>query len=405
MDEVQRNVQWLVLVLLLAGCMGPHDNVLMADQPATGTSSGGSGAMPTSSSGSSGMSGSMTPTSTGGSAAPSGGSNGGTTSTTTMMMPTSASGGAAAAAHAGAGGMGGSGGSTGAAGQDMSTTTAGSGGTAGEGEDMTPAGATDADCDFTGVWAGQQLTVSEAIGVGQTSNNWYLLEIKQTGGDIEVTNSFDCGIEVQGSATVTLSKATLEGELPHNHQNGRKGTLKKVDGKCVLDVERFWSIRGADEMRFLPENGSRNSMMSVADVAKANPLPTPNKPDGAIDTENDGKLGIAFQASGIIEGTRNSVQRDWTRWFTESGFEITPAMDWTSDLTVRADFDNEESVMDASTPLLMSLSTPSGTAKHVMKFHFLGRDRSDARAMAMIKPSDTDTCYAIQDAMKAQELK
>ena len=402
MGEVQRNVQWLVLVCSLAGCVGPHDSVLMADQPAT-TASGGPGAIPTSSSGSSGVSGSMTPASssnsTGGSAAPSGGN------TTMVMMVTSASGGAAPPPRAGSGGMGGNGGGKGVAGEDVSTTTAGAGGMAGDGEALPPAGATDADCDFTGVWAGQQLTVSEAIGVGQTSNNWYLLEIKQTGDDIEVTNSFDCGIEVQGSATVTLSKATLEGEMPHNHQTGRKGTLKKVNGKCVLDVERFWSIRGADEMRFLPEGGKRNSMMGVPDVAKANPLPTPNKPDGAIDTENDGKLGIAFQASGIIEGTRNSVQRDWTHWFTESGFEITPAMDWKNDLTVRADFDNEESVMDASTPLLMSLSTPSGTAKHVMKFRFLGRDRSDARAIAMLKPSDTDTCYAIQDAMKAQELK
>jgi hypothetical protein len=379
--------------------MGPHDTVLMADEPVTAVSNGGSSGTPTSSLGASGMSGSMPPTSSApmaGSAAMSGDSAG-----TTAMMPASANGGSAPPPRAGSGG---SAGTKGAAGEDMSIPTAGSGGSAGDGKEQPPAGATDADCDFSGVWAGQQLTVSEAIGVGQTSNNWYLLELKQTGDAIEVTNSLDCGIEVQGSATVTLSKATLEGELPHNHQNGRKGTLKKLDGKCVLDVERFWSVRGADEMRFLPE-GARNSMMSVPDVAKANPLPTPSHPDGAVDTENDGKLGIAFQASGIIEGTRNSVQRDWTRWFTDSGYEITPARDWTTELTVRADFDNEESVMDATTPLLMSLSTPSATAKHVMKFHFLGRDRSDARAVALIKSSDTDTCYAIQDMMKAQELK
>jgi hypothetical protein len=398
-DEVQRKLWGLALVGSLAGCMGPHDTVLMADEPATVASHGGSGGTPASS-GASGMNGSMTSAI---SSAPSAGSAAASGGSKSEPPPSTSAGSVAAPPRAGSGGMAGSN-MSGSAGQGMSTPMAGSGGAAGEGEATPPAGATDADCDFTGVWAGQQMTVSEAIGVGQTSNNWYLLEIEQSGDAIEITNSFDCGIEVQGSATVTLSKATLEGELPHNHQNGRKGTLKKVDGKCVLDVERFWSIRGADEMRFLPA-GTRNSMMSIPDVAKANPLPTPSMPDGAVDTENDGKLGIAFQASGIIEGTRNSVQRDWTRWFTESGYEITPAMDWTADLTVRADFDNEESVMDASTPLLSSLSTPSATAKHVMKFHFLGRDRSDARAVALIKPSDTDTCYAIQDMMKAQELK
>lgn len=405
MDNVQTRVSVLVFVAWLAGCMGPHDTVLMADEPVSASSTGGSGGAPaTSGGGSSGMTGSMSSpssSSSGSRAADSGGSSGGT-----AMMPTSGTGNSSPPPRGGSGGgSAGSGGSLGSAGDDTNGESAGSGGMAGgDGGDKPIAGATDADCDFNGVWAAQQLTVSQALELAQTSNNWYLLEIKQTGDDVVVSNSFDCGIEVRGSATVTLTKATLQGELPHNHQDGRKGTLKKVDGKCVLDVERFWSIRGADEMRFLPGN-VRNSMMNIVDVAKALPLPTTTMTDGAIDTEGDGKLGIAFQAMGIISGTRNSVQRDWTRWFTGSGFEIMPSADWSKDITAAADFDNEESVIDATSDLLRSPSSPKTGAKHQIRLRFLGRDRSDARAMAMIKSNDVDTCYAIQDALPATQLE
>jgi hypothetical protein len=402
-DEVQHKVQWVLLGIALAGCMGPHDTVLMADSPATtmSASEGGAGAKSASSGGAgSGTSETMAPGSSasGGSDTPSGGSTG---SGTTMHM---SAGGSVATMHAGAGGVGGTGGATGAAGEEPSSMNAGAGGMAGEGGKTPSEGATDADCDFTGVWMAQQLTVSQAIMINATSNNWYFLEFKQIGSDVVVSNEFDCGIDVESAVKVTITRATLEGELPHNRQNGRKATLKKVDGKCVFDSERFWSVRGAVEDSFVPPDG-RASMMSIPDIAKARPLPTMGKSAGAIDTENDGKPGIAFQAAGIVSGTRNSVQRDWTRWFTDTGYEITPAMEWSAPLKLRADFDNEENVLDdGGNSLLSSGSTPTN-AKHELRLRFLGRDRSDSRAMAIIKQADVDTCYAIQDAMPPEQLQ
>lgn len=399
--------RWRVLALGFVGlgaCLRPHDVVLMADEPAQ--TMGGRGGATWNTGGSSGMT--ATATAEGSSIAPSGGSTGGMSMRSNDIGPTSA--------NTGSGGADGSAGSeakpptststsTGSGGADGSAGDGGAGraDVGGSGGATTDPAATNPDCDFGGVWAAQQLTVSEALGLGQTSNNWYLLEFSQTGDDIVVANSFDCGIEVRGSATVTITKATLEGELSHNRQTGRKGTLKKVTDKCVLDVERFWSIRGADEMRFLPDGGVRNSMMNIPDVAKSNPLPTASMPEGAIDTEGDGQLGIAFQVTGLVQGTRNSVQRDWTRWFTEPGFEIAPEADWT-DLTVRADFDNEEVVLNPKDGLLTQGSSPAA-AKHELRLRFLGRTRGDPRATAIIKSTDVDTCYAIQDAMPAEELK
>jgi hypothetical protein len=55
--------------------------------------------------------------------------------------------------------------------------------------------------------------------------------------------------------------------------------------------------------------------------------------------------------------------------------------------------------------LLTSGSMPKPDSKHVLKLRFLGRDKSDPRVAAIVKAADIDTCYAIQDAMKAETLE
>jgi hypothetical protein len=248
------------------------------------------------------------------------------------------------------------------------------------------------------------VTVSEALGLPQSSNNWYYLEFKQSGTEVEVSRHFDCGVEVSGSATVTFTRKTLESLILHNVQTGRKATLSKDGANCKFKSARFWSIRGADEQRFVP-NATRDSSDSIDQVEATKPLPKPGMTDGAVDTESDGKLGVAFQVSGIVTGTRNSVQRDWTEWFTDAGFEIPASTNWTSDLKVRADFDNQENILDPTSGLLVSGSTPRAGANHVLRLRFLGRDTSDPRVSTIVKATDVDTCYAIQDAFPAEQLE
>ena len=274
---------------------------------------------------------------------------------------------------------------------------------AGTGEPATSAGAQDPDCDLTGIWIARQITVNEAIGVQAFSNNWYFLEYKQEGTTAEVVRHFDCGIKIVGLVTVVLPRPAVEAQLTRNLQSGRKLTMAKDGASCRLETKRFWSIRGAEEASYLPD-GVRDSEASIADVAMALPLPTKDNPEGAIDPDGDGKLGLAFEASGALAGTRNSVQRDWTRWFTEAGYEFPASMGWTEDVVIRADFDNEESVLDPTSGLLTSGSTPSATAKHAVTLRFLGRDAQDPRVTALVKDNDLETCFAVQDALPAQEL-
>lgn len=264
-------------------------------------------------------------------------------------------------------------------------------------------GDADPDCDLTGIWMANQITVSQALGRAQSSNQWMYLEFKQSGTAAEVTKHFDCGIEVHGSAIVTMSRATTQALIGHNVQNGRKATLVRDGEHCKLNVERFWSVRGADESRFLP-NARRNSSDSIGAVDKLNPLPTRRNTDGAVDTENDGQLGVAYQVAGNLWGTRNAVQRYWTRWHTDADHQIPASDDWQDELVVRTEFDYEESVLSPKSGLLISDSSPKSDAKHVVKLRFLGRDRSDPRAAAILKDTDIETCYAIQDSMPAVEL-
>ncbi|HKP59723.1 MAG TPA: hypothetical protein VJV78_23530 [Polyangiales bacterium] len=419
MGVTQRYVLLLVCAGLL-GCQGSNDTVLQPDQtsgtggggtPAAGAAAGG-GATPAAGSGSGaegGRGGAGTPAAgsgTGGSGMgqPSGGKGG-----STAPSGGKGGGGGTGGTPAAGGGGGGSGGGTepeagtgGASGEGGGAS--GTGGEGGQGGDGNVA--QDADCDFNGIWIGKQVTVSlaDAFPLPQSSNNWYYLEFKQNGTNVEVSKHFDCGIQVNGSVTVKISKATLTALMQHNVQTGRKATLKKEGGKCVFDGARFWSIRGADETRFLPNDG-RDSMESIQQVETAKPLPSRTMTDGAQDTENDSKLGVAFEVMGIVMGTRNSVQRDWTRWFTATGgYEITPSTDWKQDLKIRSEFDNQENVLDPSSGQLTSGSKPSGTAKHILRLRFLGRDKSDPRVSQIVKATDVDTCFAIQDAFPAEEI-
>lgn len=400
---VLRLSTWIFVIALWTGCLQAKDTVLEANEPQDnahanqGVSTAGRAA--TQSQGGS----SAAPTGAGGANAPAAGSGMGALSD--VGKPASDAGSKAMEAAEGGAGLGGAG-SGGTAGAGP---VAGSGtmSDAGKGANMAepePAGATDPECDFNGIWAAKQMTVSEALSLPQTSNNWYYLELKQSGDAVTVVKHFDCGIEVRGSATVILSRATLMASIARNVQSGRKISVSRQGASCSFEGARFWSIRGADELAYLPgePKDGRDFPDNIGDVAKSKPLPTAQMPEGAIDVDMDGKLGIAFQVTGIVMGTRNSVQRDWTRWFTEPGYEIAASADWPNDLTIRADFDNEESIIDPTSGLLVSNSAPKASAKHVLQLRFLGRDATDARAMAMIKSSDIDTCYAIQDALPAE---
>jgi hypothetical protein len=160
-------------------------------------------------------------------------------------------------------------------------------------------------------------------------------------------------------------------------------------------------VRGVNECKYLPK--PRNQQLSIQQVSKAMPLPPKNEPQLTQDWDQDGHPGIKWNVSGIATGKRHSAQRDWTRWFSANDYDIQAKEDWDEDLLLRAEFSNEEVIYEADNPTLEQLSTPDATAKHTLTLRFLGRSSDDARAKAIVKDDDFQTCLAIQKALPAIE--
>jgi hypothetical protein len=289
------------------------------------------------------------------------------------------------------------------------TGSGGSGGSSGSGGSTTLTASE--DCNMTGIWAGHQVVQALALNLPQLANSWYYFEINQPAGSVDwtVTKHFDCGQEIRGTVLVVLPPKTLEVHLVHNHQTGRKGRMgKNAAGQCEFSAERFWQIWGAPD-RFLP---ARNAVDEMSAISTRLPLPTRAAPDGAEDWDNDGHLGVAYQATGLVSGTRNSVQRSWLQWFSNAQHTITPATSW-NEITARADFDGEESTFDPeSGPLATSsVSDRRPEAPNRVTLKFLGKNASDPGVTALIRGIDpegnigaaVETCKAIQQAMPASQ--
>ena len=267
------------------------------------------------------------------------------------------------------------------------------------------------DCNMSGIWVGRQVVQALALNLPQHANSWYYFEINQPAGGVDwtVTKHFDCGQEIRGTVLVVLPPETLKVHLVHNQQTGRKGKMgKNAAGQCEFSAERFWQLWGAPD-RFLPP---RDTVEEMSSVAMRIPLPTRTAPDGAEDWDNDGKLGVAYQATGLVSGTRNSVQRSWVQWFSNAQHTVTPATNW-NEITVRADFDGQESTFDPeSGPLATSsVSDRRPEAPNRVTLRFLGKTASDPRVTALIRGTDpqadiaaaVQTCQAIQQELPAAE--
>ena len=356
----------------------------------------------------------------------SGGDTGGAGGATTGGSGGVATGGAAGMAGGSTGGIAGGGAAmdSGAGGTNtVDSGNDGSGGAGGGGDASTdaagdgyrPPTAQDADCDLKGIWITQQITVATAIGATQYANVWQYLEMQHNGTDVLVTKQFECGGEVKGTLHVTLREATTRVLMTHNRQMGRRGTMKKgASGTCELVLERFWDIRGAVEANFIPAAG-RNSSADMTQVQMDRPLPRPLAPAGAEDWDADGHQGIGWDVAGVVTGRRHSVQRDWSSWFTDSAYPITPAVNWPTEIMARAEADIEDSVFDTEPPgnlLLGSVAVADiRNANNRIIMRFLGRNAADPRVAAIpISGTDPDgntatalaTCYAIQTAMPAK---
>lgn len=118
----------------------------------------------------------------------------------------------------------------------------------------------DTDCDMTGYWAVSETdyTCDDVFHQPQTSSNWYLYHLVQTGNDFHVDEELDCGVHVTGSATVDYTPPSMDAILYLNSMDGsgshpaRHGTSQATAGGCAVTLDRWYKIAGRKRASFRP---------------------------------------------------------------------------------------------------------------------------------------------------------
>lgn len=251
-------------------------------------------------------------------------------------------------------------------------------------------------CDMTGYWIARQTDFSRDTFFAdvQTSSNWYVFKLSQTGDSFQVEEAINCGVRVTGSATAELTEAGVRGLLRLNPQDKdvppprkpRQGTFTTTGDGCTFAMDRNYMVRGANPAMFLP---SPTDFPLKPDLSTLPPLPhedTPIKPtsqhldDGTTDDDGDGDPGITYQIGGSTSGRRSVVQRDWNEYSTTSDFHI-PAN--AIEFTARCDFDNQENILHvtacppAGCRILLAGSSHAENLTDRVTFRYLGKNLDD----------------------------
>lgn len=267
----------------------------------------------------------------------------------------------------------------------------GSGGADGSGD----AAGTD-PCDLTGLWAvkGSFYARDSLFSSSQLSNNWFFLELEDDGENVRIVDGWDCGIRVEGAASVTITEETTEALRQRNSQVGRSGVAVLDGDTCRIEFERWFWVRGG-QTSLLPDDFSAyHDDDALARLQDERPLPTRDDLTNAEDTENDGQPGMAYQVGGAATGARHVVQRDWNQYATTADRVVRPA-DLADSFVVGADFDVREELLATTgcgalgCGLIEAGSSADPAAPHCARF--VRVDPSFA------EESPIDTCFKVQE--------
>ncbi len=251
-----------------------------------------------------------------------------------------------------------------------------------------------ATCDMSGWWAAHETDYAcdALFNSPQTTSNWYLFEIAQSGDTFEIISDIDCGAHVTGSATVDWTINSLRAVMYENPMDGRgahgmrHGTSSAIEGGCAVSLERWYLLRGAVDS-FLPGDFDADPPLSSLPAlpAVSDPINGTTWPAGAIDPDGDGYPGIAVQISGLATGIRDSVQRLWTQYATLPG---TPIVAGSLEFKVPGAFDLQESILHVSQcgTSCALLTTAAPPSKHPVSttFSFLGNTLGSARLSTIV---------------------
>jgi hypothetical protein len=250
-------------------------------------------------------------------------------------------------------------------------------------------------CDMSGFWAVRETDYERDMVLQsvQTSTNWYLYEIEQSGDAFDIVASIDCGIHVSGSATVEYTPESLRAMLHANPEDGtgphgvRHGTSSVAAGGCAVSLDRWYFLRALDSS-FLPTDFS-----AYPPLPSLPPLPTVNDPvngvddpPGVTDPDGDGFKGLSFQVTGFVSGVRDEVQRIWKQYADLPG-SPSPASALT--FAVPGALDIQEHVLHVSQcgtacDLLKAGATVANDIQPRVTFSFIGLSLGGPRTSTVV---------------------
>ncbi len=253
---------------------------------------------------------------------------------------------------------------------------------------------------MTGWWISREtdFSIDEILSQTQTSSNWYLYHLSQSGDAFHVVQSMNCGIHVSGTVTVDLTDGGRRGlswanDMGEGSAHGpRMGTFKAQGSGCDFSMDRWYNARGVDESLLPADFTTKPELSALTPLPyEDNPQYLPGTPhgqhlDGAVDTDGNGFPGVLWQISGNAHGERDTAQRDWNEYFPDPDYPVpTHAIEFTT----RCNFSNEENILHVSQcpalgcGLLLAGSHP-GNKLHRVTFRYLGADLSDPRVAAIV---------------------
>ncbi|HEY6559588.1 MAG TPA: DUF4215 domain-containing protein [Polyangiaceae bacterium] len=278
------------------------------------------------------------------------------------------------------------------------------------------------DCDMTGYWVVREtaFNIDHVISQVQTSSNWAMFKLVQTGEVFHVDKALACGIQVSGTATVQLTEGGLRGIIHSNPPDTdapaprapRQGRFVPTADGCTFSMDRHYVVRGAEEARFLPAD-----FLTKPALDTLIPLPREEDPQnptgqnaaGALDADGDGIPGLAWRISGTATGVRNVAMRDWYEYFTGPEARIPKqALEFVADVA----YANQENILHVSRcpplgcGLLLAGSHPAGNLRHRVRFLYLGKDIVDPRVSRIVTrelkqdiDADLQTCENVRAAL------
>jgi len=226
------------------------------------------------------------------------------------------------------------------------------------------------ECDVSGRWLVTSHLTTDALGALQYGHYFEYFEIEQHGDAFSVTKGFMCGVDAVGdgtlSANVDFSGARMA--LPSRvRYDGRKGTATKAADGCQIELENWYTVRGATIPFYLDPN---------------NKLPTADQPatdttPGWEDWDNDGNPGITGVLTGVVSGKIFVAPRVWT--------SMSGSVADTSAFTLAVVWGQEQNIVGFDGSALLGTEAAIGPdpKSHFTQFYRLAPDQATGDELAI----------------------